>query len=49
VFGANHEETLDAAMRAQTVGEEKEDEEGEERDSDEGAEEDQVGDSGDRE
>ncbi len=30
VFGADHEETLDAAMRAQTVGEEKEDEEGEE-------------------
>jgi hypothetical protein len=30
VVGADHEETLDAAMRAQTVGEEKEDEEGEE-------------------
>jgi hypothetical protein len=28
VFGADHEETLDAAMRAQTVGEEEEDEEG---------------------
>jgi len=41
VFGADHEETLDAAMRALTVGEEEEDEEGEE-------EEDQAGDSGER-
>jgi tetratricopeptide (TPR) repeat protein len=48
VLGADHEETLDAAMRAQTVGEEKEDEEGEEGDSDEGEEEDQAGDSGER-
>ncbi len=32
VFGADHEETLDAAMRALTVGEEEEDEEGEEED-----------------
>ena len=36
VFGADHEETLDAAMRALTVGEEDEDEEGEEEDSDRG-------------
>ena len=49
VFGANHEETLDAAMCAQTVGEEEEDEEGEEGDSDEGEEEGQAGDSGERE
>ena len=28
VFGADHEETLDAAMRALTVGEEEEEEEG---------------------
>ena len=49
VFGADHEETLDAAMRAQTVaGEEEEDEEGEEGDSDQGEEEDQAGDSGER-
>ena len=48
VFGADHEETLDAAMRALTVGEEKEDEEGEEGDSDEGEEEGQAGDSGER-
>ena len=41
MFGADHEETLDAAMRALTVGEEEEDEEGEE-------EEDQAGDSGER-
>jgi len=48
VFGADHEETLDAPMRAQTVGEEEEDEEGEEGDSDEGEVEDQAGDSGER-
>ena len=48
VFGADHEETLDAAMRAQTVGEEKEEEQGEEGDSDQGEEEDQAGDSGER-
>ena len=48
VFGADHEETLDAAMRALTVGEEKEDEEGEEENSDQGEEEDQAGDSGER-
>ena len=49
VFGADHEETLDAAMRALTVGEEEEDEEGEEGDSsDQGEEEDQAGDSGER-
>jgi hypothetical protein len=48
VFGADDEETLDAAMRALTVGEEEEDEEGEERDSDEGEEEGQAGDSGER-
>ena len=48
VFGADHEETLDAAMRAQTVGEEKEEEEGEEGDSDQGEEDDQAGDSGER-
>ena len=41
VFGADHEETLDAAIRALTVGEEEEDEEGEE-------EEDQAGASGER-
>ena len=33
VLGADHEETLDAAMRALTVGEEKEEEEGEEEDN----------------
>ena len=49
VFGADHEETLDAAMRPQTVGEEEEDEEGEEGDSDQGEEEGQAGDSGERE
>ena len=38
MFGADHEETLDAAMRALTVGEEKEEEEGEEGDSDQGEE-----------
>ena len=48
MFGADDEETLDAAMRALTVGEEEEDEEGEERDSDEGEEEGQAGDSGER-
>ena len=48
MFGADHGETLDAAMRAQTVGEEKEEEEGEEGDSDQGEEEDQAGDSGER-
>ena len=48
VFGADHEETLDAATRAQTVGEEEEDEEGGEGDSDQGEEEDQAGDSGER-
>ena len=41
MLGADDEETLDAAMRALTVGEEEEDEEGEE-------EEDQAGDSGER-
>ena len=45
---ADDEETLDAAMRALTVGEEKEDEEGEEGDSNQGEEEDQAGDSGER-
>ena len=49
VLGANHEETLDSAMCAQTVGEEEEDEEGEEGDSDQGEEEGQAGDSGERE
>ena len=48
VLGADDEETLDAAMRAQTVGEEEEDKEGAEGDSDEGEEEDQAGDSGER-
>ena len=48
VLGADHEETLDAAMRALSIGEEKEDEEGEEGDSDQGEEEDQAGDSGER-
>ena len=42
VFGADHEQTLDAAMRPLTVGEEEEDEEGEEEDSDRGEEEDQA-------
>jgi hypothetical protein len=49
VFGADHEETLDAAMRSQTVGEEKKDEEGEEGDTDEGEKVDQAGDSGESE
>ena len=40
MFGADHEETLDAAMRALTVGEEEEEEEGEEGDGDEGEEDD---------
>ena len=48
MFGADHEETLDAAMRALTGGEEEEDEEGEDGDSDQGEEEDQAGDSGER-
>ncbi len=48
MFGADHEETLDAAMRALSIGEEKEEEEGEEGDSDQGEEEDQAGDSGER-
>ncbi len=38
MFGGDHGETLDAAMRAQTVGEEKEEEEGEEGDSYQGEE-----------
>ena len=38
MFDADHGETLDGAMRAQTVGEEKEEEEGEEGDSDQGEE-----------
>ncbi len=49
VFGADHEETLDAATRALTVGEEQEEEQGQEGDSDQGEEEDQAGDSGERE
>ncbi len=48
VFGADHEETLDAAMRTLTVGEEQEEEQGQEGDSDQGEEEDQAGDSGER-
>ena len=48
MFGADHEETLDAAMRALTVGEEKEEEQGVEGDSDQGEEDDQAGDSGER-
>ena len=48
MFGADHGETLDAAMRALTVGEQEEEEEGEEGDSDQGEEEDQAGDSGER-
>ena len=48
VFDADHEETLDAAMRALTVGEEKEEEQGQEGDSDQGEEDDQAGDSGER-
>ena len=38
MFGADYGETLDAAMRALTVGEEKEEEEGEEGDRDQGEE-----------
>ena len=49
VFGADDEETLDAAMRALTVGEEEEHEEGEEGNSDQGEDEDQAGDSTERE
>ncbi len=45
VLGADDEETLDAAMRALTVGEDKEDEEWEEGDSDQGEEEGQAVDS----
>jgi len=48
VLGADYEETLDAAMRALTVGEEKEEEQGGEGDSDQGEEDDQAGDSGER-
>ena len=48
MLGADDEETLDAAMRALTVGEEKEDEEGQEGDSDQGEEDDQAVDSGER-
>ena len=48
VLGADHKETLDAAMRALTVGEEEEEEEGQEGDSDRGEEEDQAGGSGER-
>ena len=36
VLGADDEETVDAAMRVLTVGEEKEDEEGEEEEEDKG-------------
>jgi hypothetical protein len=43
LLGADHGETLDAAMRAMTVGEEEEEEQGEEGDSDQGEEEDQAG------
>ena len=48
MLGADDEETLDAAMRPLTVGEEEEDEEGQEGDSDRGEEEDQAGGSGER-
>ena len=48
MFGADDEETLDAAMCALTVGEEKEKEQGQEGDSDQGEEHDQAGDSGER-
>ena len=48
MLGADDEETLDAAMRTLTVGEEKEEEQGEEGESDEGEEDDQAGDSGAR-
>ena len=48
LFGADHEETLDAATRPLTVGAEEEDEEGEEGDSDQGEEEGKAGDSGER-
>ena len=36
MLGADDEKTLDAAMRALTVGEEKEDKEGEEEEEDKG-------------
>ena len=48
MLGADHEEKLDAAMRAQTLGEEEEDEEGEEGDRHKGEEEGQAGESGER-
>ena len=48
VFGADDEKTLDAAMRALTVGEDKEEEQGQEGDSDQGEEDDQAGDSGEK-
>ena len=48
MLGADDEETLDAAMRALTVGEDKEDEQGQEGDSDQGEEEDLAGVSGER-
>ena len=48
MLGADDEKTLDAAMRALTVGEEEEDEEGEEGDIDQGEEHDQAGYSGER-
>ena len=38
VLGVDHEETLDAAMRAQTVGEEEEEEESLEEDEEESEE-----------
>jgi hypothetical protein len=45
VLGADHQETLDAALRAHTVGEEEDDEEeGGEGDRDEGEVEDKAGD-----
>ena len=49
MFSSDDEETLDAAMRPQTVDEEEADEEGGEGDSNEGEEEDQAGDSEERE
>ena len=42
-LGVDHEETLDAAMRAQTVGEEKEEEEEEEESLEEDEEESEEG------
>ena len=48
MLSADDEETLDAAMRPLTVGEDKEEEQGQEGDSDQGEEEDQAGDSGER-